>query len=100
MAISTYSFNATLQETDFVRICRENHQARFIIVRTEGVPVLTFVRAYSNEESVLRLEGLRPASKVSVPPLERRQPRTWLIFESDLTRKLAPKVETKVEAYS
>ncbi len=96
----SYTFKATLKETDFVRICRENHQARFIVVKTEGVPTLTFVRAYNGEYLTLRAAGQMATARIDVSP---SNPdccgRAWLIFGGDQSQVLAPKVVTTVEAY-
>jgi len=101
--MQSYSFKATPKETDYVRICRENHQARFLVVRTEGAPALTFVRCYSPEHYELRKGGSRPSGKIDVPPVkdvpDNDRSRTYIIFEGDRSKELAPKITTTVEAY-
>ncbi len=100
---SSYTFKATLKDTSYQRICRENHQARFIVVRSDGMPPLTFVRGYSEQHyEIQRQTGARPTSRIEVPPQEPvdgRTGRTWLIFEGDFSKELAPKVVTTVEVY-
>jgi hypothetical protein len=100
---STYTFKATPRDTDYVRICRENHQARFIVVKTEGAEPLTFVRLYSSEHSQLRCEGLLASARIDVPPnplTPGRAGRTYVIYDGDHSAHLAPAVRTIVEAYS
>lgn len=99
---SSYSFKATPRDTDYVRICRENHQARFVVVKTEGIGSLTFVPLYWQEHYKLVLEKLRPTARINVPPKEQvpgRIGREWVIFEGDQSKLLAPKVQTVVEVY-
>lgn len=99
---SSYTFRARAKDTDYVRICRENHQARFLVVKTENVGPITFVRCYSGEHAQLRREGLAATARIDVPPLEYtdgRIGRTWVIFEGDQSKVLAPKVTTTVEVY-
>lgn len=104
MKKDTYTFKAAAQDTDYVRICRENHQARFIVVKSEGVPPITFVRAYSDAHYEIRRQtGARPVGRLEVPPLEPVNGRTgqsWVIFEGDFSKELAPKVRTTVEVYA
>ncbi len=98
----SYSFKASPKDTDYQRICRENHQARFLVVRSEGAPVLTFVRCYSPEHYEMRKAGVRPSGRIDVPPQEPvdgREGRTYIIFEGDFTKLLAPKVTTTVEVH-
>ena len=99
---SSYTFVASAKETDYQRICRENHQARFLVVKSEGVPALTFVRSYSQEHYALRKLGFRSVGRVEVPPVEPvdgRQGHSWVIFEGSFVKELAPKVRTTVEVY-
>lgn len=101
---STYTFKASPADTDYVRICRENHQARFIVVKSEGIDPLTFVRIYSREHYMLRKAGSRPSGRtdvrpVHVPPADGRSGQTWVIFEGDYSKELSPKVRTTVEVY-
>ena len=98
----SYTFKATLKDTDFVRICRENHQARFIVVNTAGVGPLTFVQAHSSAYYELRTLGQFATARIDVAPLApaiERMPRIWLVFEGDQSSVLAPRVVTMVEAY-
>lgn len=100
---STYTFKATPADTDYVRICRENHQARFIVVKSEGVGPLTFVRAYSREHSDLRRAGFEASARIDVPPVQAtpdRVGRVYVIFDGDQSKWLAPKSTVTVEAYS
>jgi hypothetical protein len=99
---SSYTFVASPADTDYQRICRENHQARFLVVKSEGVPALTFVRVYGLEYCELRRIGSRPSGRIDVPPKEPgegRNGQTWVIFEGDYSKELAPKVRTTVEVY-
>lgn len=98
---SSYTFKATTRDTDYVRICRENHQARFLVVRSEGIAPLTFVRLHSQEHYEMR-KLLRARGCIYVPPVEPaggRQGRTWVIFDGDYSKALEPKVVTTVEVY-
>jgi hypothetical protein len=101
--MKSYTFKATPKDTDYQRICRENHQARFLVVRSEGMPAITFVRLASDEHCELhRVQGALPGGRVEVPPLEHvegRTGQTWLVFEGDFSKELAPKVLTTVEVY-
>lgn len=99
---SSYTFKAKAQDTDYVRICRENHQARFLVIKSEKVQPLTLVRAYSAEHYELRRVGTSraPSGKVEVPSQDlQRAVDTWIIFDGDLSSALAPKLLTTVEVY-
>jgi|SRR5688572_2151983 len=101
---SIYTFKATPRDTDFVRICRENHQARFIVVKSEGGQTpLTFIRIHSSEHVELRNAALTATARIEVPPVKAtpdRAGRVYLIFDGDHSKLLEPKVLTTVEAYS
>lgn len=90
---STYSFRATPQDTDYVRICKENHQARIIVVKSEKLPPITLVRQYSAENNRLRALGLVPTAKVDTLT------RSYLLFEGDVHAKALPLITTCVETY-
>ncbi len=97
---SSYTFKATAQATDYVRICRENHQARFLVIKSEGVQTLTLVRRYSPEYYKLSRVGTSPTGKVEVPSQDpQRGVATWIIFDGDLSSVLQPKLITTVEVY-
>ena len=95
---SSYTFRASPKDTDYQRICRENPNARFIVVKSEGMAPLTFVRCYYHEHETLRRLGHHPTGRIDVPP-EGRPGRTWLIFEGDFSKELAPEVQTTVEVH-
>lgn len=99
---SSYTFVASAADTDYQRICRENHQARFLIVKSEScVGPITFVRMDSQEHYDLRRAGQCAVGRIDVPPKEPREDRgrQWLLFEGDHSKLLAPKVRTTVEVY-
>lgn len=91
-----YTFVASPEATDYARICKENPEARVLVVKTEKVPPLTFVRMYSSEDYSLRLHGIKPTGKVEAGPIA----GTWAIFDGDLHAKALPLMRTTVETYS
>jgi hypothetical protein len=101
--MKSYTFKATPKDTDYQRICRENHQARFLVVRSEGIEPITFVHARSAEHlELLKSLSTRALGRIVVPPkapVDGRTGQTWLIFEGDFSKELAPKVLTTVEVY-
>lgn len=93
--MESYKFKATAKATDYVRICRENPEARLLVVKSEGLLPLTFVRAGSAEHFALRKRtSAFPRGRVLVT-----SSTTYLIFDGDLSEELEPKILTVVEAH-